>query len=209
MARIDHVIVGVHSLEEASKRFLDDYGLEAQPGGRHGDAGTANMIVPIGDGQFLELLAITDPGSRHPIVGWLGSLLAEGDRLVTVAIEADDLEATAARLAEPVFPVERIGDDGRSVSWRLTGMLSAMTDATLPFFLEVVDGREWCTGWRPPRHRVEPRGISGVEFGAEPDELRARLGGDHDLPITAVPGGRPGVCSVRIRTNGDDLVVRA
>ena len=205
MARIDHVIVGVRSLEEAAARFLDEYGLEAQPGGRHGDAGTANMIVPVGDGQFLELLGITDPSSRHPMVRWLGPLIAGGDRLVTVAVEVDDLEATAERLQEPMFPVERIGDDGRSVKWRLTGMLSAMTDAVLPFFLEIVDGEEWCTGWRPPRHRVDVHGIAAVEFGGDKAAVLARLD-DDQLPIAVVPG-RPGVLSVAIRTRDADLSI--
>ena len=40
------------------------------------------------------------------------------------------------RLGEPAFPVERIGDEDRRVAWRLTGMLTTMTDAVLPFFLE-------------------------------------------------------------------------
>jgi hypothetical protein len=199
VARIDHVIVGVQSLEVAAERFLDEFGLEAQPGGRHGDAGTANMIVPLGDEQFLELLTIINPASRHPMITWLGPLIDEGDRLVTVAIEVDDLDATAARLDEPAFAVERIGDDGRRVAWRLTGMLSTMTAEVLPFFLEVVDGRQWCTGWREPRHRIEPRGIVGIEFGGDPHGIRDRLA-DDSIPI-AVVSGRPGVLAVTIDTD--------
>jgi hypothetical protein len=205
VGRIDHVIVGVRSLEEAAARFLDEFGLEAQPGGRHGDAGTANMIVPVGNGQFLELLTITNERSTHPMVRWLSSLIADGDRLVTVAIEADDLEATAARLGEPIFPVERIGDDGRVVAWRLTGMLSTMTDSVLPFFLEVVAGREWACGWRQPRHRVEPRGITHIEFGGD-ERVRDRLGGDA-LPIS-IAGGRPGVLGVTIDAAEGEFTVR-
>src|ERR1700751_2320500 len=100
MSRIDHVVVGVRDLDAAATMLWQRYALEAQPGGVHAGAGTGNSIVPVGNDQFLELLAVLDPDSPHPIVGWLTAVLGGGDRLLALAIEPDDLDVTASRLGE-------------------------------------------------------------------------------------------------------------
>jgi hypothetical protein len=160
VARIDHVVIGVQNLERAAAMMLDRYGLEAQIGGEHVGAGTANMVVPVGTGQFLELLAVVDATSRHPVPQALARFVADGDRLLFAAIEPDDIEVAAARVGEPILPTARQSANGHQLRWRLTGMLGALSPAALPFFVVTDEGRRWCGGDRPARHRVEPRGIA-------------------------------------------------
>lgn len=100
MARIDHVVMAVEDLGAAAKALETNYGLVAHPGGPHGDAGTANMYVPLGDDQYIELLAVTNASSRHPMVAALTRVLKDGDRLFNFALRAEDIEAEAERLAE-------------------------------------------------------------------------------------------------------------
>jgi hypothetical protein len=206
MGRIDHVVVGVRDLDVAAKRILEEYGLEAQPGGAHSGAGTANMIVPVGNDQFLELLTITDSRSRHPIVRWLGKLVLEEDRLLALVIEPDDLDATAERLGEPTIEQDRVYDDGRRVGFRLTGVAGLLGPEVLPFFVETTVGRHLRCGDRPACHRLDPRGVRWVELGGKEIDLRMRID-DPAIPITGMPG-RPGVHAVGLGVDGGEVVLR-
>ena len=191
MARIDHVVVGVRDLTAATAMMFDRYGLEAQVGGEHPGAGTANMIVPVGRGQFLELMAVIDPTSKHPVAAWLAPLVADGDRLLNIAIEPDDLEATAERINEPTFVMERKTAAGHQLRWRLTGMAGALSPEILPFFASVEAGQQWCTGDRSARHNIEPDGIRWVQIGGDRAKIRGRIA-DPSIPIQVVDG-RAGV----------------
>jgi hypothetical protein len=91
--RIDHVIHGTADLDVAAARVKADLGLTAVAGGRHDGLGTHNRIVPLGDGSFLELLAIADPQEARG--SELGAALlagiARGDGLLGWAVAVDDL----------------------------------------------------------------------------------------------------------------------
>jgi hypothetical protein len=206
MIRIDHVMVAVRDLDVAAERMWREFGLEALPGGPHDDAGTAMMIVPLDDDQFLEVIAITDPQSSHPVVEWLRRSLAGGDRLLGLAIGVDDIAPHAARLSEPVFDLHRNMKDGKRVTFRLTGIVGMLSADTSPWFVETTGGREWRLGDRPARHRVEPHGIRWVEFGGDAGAIATRLG-DRELPIRC-RGGRPGVQAVCVASDAGDIVLR-
>jgi hypothetical protein len=206
MARIDHISVAVRDLQVAAERMWLEFGLEALPGGPHGDAGSAMMIVPLGNDQFLELMTITDPQSPHPIVKWLSRALASGDRLLGLAIGVDDISLHAERLGEPIFDVPRNMDGGKRVLFRLTGVAGMLSIATLPWFVETTEGRELRLGDRAARHRATPRGISWVEFGGDASAIAARLG-DETLPVRCVDG-RPGVQAIGIACDGGEQVMR-
>ncbi|HVO26462.1 MAG TPA: VOC family protein [Candidatus Margulisiibacteriota bacterium] len=206
MARIDHIVIGVRDLETSAALIWERYGLEAQPGGTHTGAGTANLLVPLANDQFLELLTITDHLSRHPIVGWLSRLLTDGDRLIALAVEPDDLEAAAARLGEPVIEQDRVAADGRRVHFRLTGTRGLLGPEILPFFVETTTGREWRCGFRPARHRADIRGVRWVELGGDETRIREQVA-CAALPIRVV-NGRAGVTAVGLDGGDRELVMR-
>ena len=207
MLRIDHVVFGVRDLSRAATMLWERFGLEAQSGGSHAEAGTANMITPVGNDQFIELLTVSDPTSRHPIVPWLSRQLTQGDRLLQVAIEPPaDIEATASRLGEPIFDVHRVSSDGRRVDFRLTGIAGAWGPDILPFFVVCSGGREWRCGYGPAHHRREPRGFLWAEPGSDPARVCGQLG-EHSLPLRLLPG-RPGLTAVAIDIDGEEAVLR-
>ena len=74
VARIDHVLYGVQDLDLAAGRLEADHGLVAAGGGSHGELGTANRLIPLGD-QYLELITVADPASQHPLAVVLGAVL--------------------------------------------------------------------------------------------------------------------------------------
>lgn len=55
---IDHVIHATVDLDAAAERMQVELGIAAVAGGRHVGLGTHNRLVPLGDGSFIELLAI-------------------------------------------------------------------------------------------------------------------------------------------------------
>src|SRR5437016_12494805 len=125
MARIDHVLYGVQDLDLAADRLETDFGLRSVEGGSHGELGTANRLIPLGD-QYLELITVADPASQHPLAVVLGGWIEEGDRFFSMAVEVDDIEATADRLKSSVVDGTRTGPDGAAVSFRLAGFETAL-----------------------------------------------------------------------------------
>ena len=204
MARIDHVLYGVQDLDLAADRLATDYGLRSVEGGSHGELGTANRLIPLGD-QYLELITVADPASQHPLAVVLGGWIGEGDRLVAMAIEVDDVVATAERLGTTILDGNRTAADGTQVSFRLAGFDAALTEQ-VPFFIEWGDGRE---------HRLPPgardanphaRGVAWVELGGDQARVQSWLG--EDVDGVRLVGGDPGVQAMAVATTGDEIVVR-
>src|SRR6266516_548110 len=75
--RIDHVVYGVSDLKDAVRRFAAEYELQATGGGEHPEFGTRNEIIPVGPGQYIELMAVADPSSRHPLALSLSNRVRE------------------------------------------------------------------------------------------------------------------------------------
>jgi hypothetical protein len=171
--RIDHVIYATMDLDAAAARVESVLGLMAIPGGRHQGHGTHNRIVPLGGG-YLELMAIADPeeaaGSR------LGSavqerLAARGDGLFAWCIAVDDLEPVADRLDLEITTIAREG-----LTARLTGVVEALRNPVLPFFIQRDEGVP------DPGDGGDAGGITWVEVAGDRDGLEQRLG-EAELPV--------------------------
>jgi hypothetical protein len=203
MLKIDHVVIAVDDLVRSSDELFERFGLGSVAGGRHDAWGTANRLVPIGD-QYLELLAVEDPASQHPLATAVRDASADGDQLMAVCCEVDDIEAVADRLGTTVMPGHRQLPDGGNVSWQLTGLEGALTQA-LPFFIHWGAGREMRMGSEAVAHRIQPRAITRVDVGGDAATLEAWLGGGS--PAINAVGGAPGVRAVVIDTADRELVL--
>jgi hypothetical protein len=181
--RIDHVIYGTADLELATARVEKDLGLPVLPGGHHEGQGTHNRIVPLGN-AYLELMAIddADEAAASPI----GQLLLERlavERFIGWAVAVDDLAATAARLGTPILTVRRAG-----LSGNITGVEQALTEPTLPFFIQA--------NTRPGKGGTQE--LTYVEVAGDQAKLARWLDGA-ELPVTVVDG-EPAVRAVGIGT---------
>jgi len=204
MGRIDHVLYGVQDLALAAGRLATDHGLRSVEGGSHGELGTANRLIPLGD-QYLELITVADPASQHPLAVVLGGWIGDGDRLVAMAVEVDDVVATADRLGTTILDGARTAAGGTRVSFRLAGFDAALTEQ-VPFFIEWGEGRE---------HRLPPaaaqanptaRGVAWVELGGDEARVQAWLG--EDVDGIRLVGGDPGVRAMAVATETGEIVVR-
>jgi catechol 2,3-dioxygenase-like lactoylglutathione lyase family enzyme len=173
--RIDHVIYGTADLDLAAARVEAELGLKAAAGGRHDGVGTHNRIVPLGDGSFLELLAVADPqeASGSELGAALQAALARGDGLLGWAVAVGDLGAVAARLGTAISTV---GRQGRTA--RLTAVAESLAEPCLPFFIERA---------ATPRADRPATAISWIEVAGDARRIEHWLGGA-ELPVRVVEG---------------------
>lgn len=108
--RLDHVAIAARSLDEGAA-WLAARGLILQPGGRHPGMGTHNMLMALGPGEYLELIA-PDPEADVP-PAWFGLADHQGPpRLAGWVVAEPDLQAPPGTRAMTA----RRGD----LSWRIT-----------------------------------------------------------------------------------------
>jgi Glyoxalase-like domain len=186
--QLDHVIIAASASRPDAPRLPSAYGLDATPGGRHPEWGTANWIVPLG-ASYLELIAVAD--EREAQRNDFGRRIldaSEGD-LVGWAVRPDDIEATAARLGLRVGEGSRTRPSGERVEWRMAGLQEAMERPWLPFFVEWRDPAVFPGATAAPSPHV-----TRLELACDIDELSAWLG-PHSLPLE-LRSGVEGVTAV-------------
>jgi len=186
--RIDHVIYATRDLDATAARLEAEHGLVAKGGGRHTGIGTENRIFPLGGG-YLELIAVADyaEAERSALGHELARRIRErGEGLMGWVVAVDDVVAEAARTGAELSTIERDG-----LRARLAGVATAMTEATLPFFIERDEGIA------DPGEGGDAGGITWVEVAGDAQRLRDWLGDDADLPVR-VREGVPAVLAVGV-----------
>jgi hypothetical protein len=175
-AAIDHLILGIRSLEEGIREFAARTGVTPVRGGAHPGAGTENALVSLGDGAYLELIAAQPGATPSSFAG-----LLDLTRLTPVgwALRTDSLTSTLAmlRTTDSVlgpFPGSRKMPSGALLTWRTAHLASpGLEDA--PFLIE------WGPGTPHPA-TTSPGGcrLVSLEVGVpDPNPLNrvlARLG---------------------------------
>lgn len=159
--QIDHVVIGVRDLAEASTDYAR-LGFTVTPGGEHTGGATHNALVSFQDGSYFELIAFTDPDKPQPHRWW--SRVARGEGFVDFALLSNDLQRESARLNAAQVEAEprdggRVRPDGQQIAWK-SASLSSSPRTQLPFLIEDVTPREL----RVPdgSATVHPLGVSGI-----------------------------------------------
>ena len=137
---IDHIVYGVpRRLAQTVTWFAGLTGVLPVRGGSHEGMGTANFLIGLGSGAYLEIIG-PDPGQPQPIGGrWFGIDRLTAPRIVTWAIGTTDIDgsvATARALGyDPGQPkaMSRRSDAGNVLQWRLTPPQTELNDGLVPF----------------------------------------------------------------------------
>jgi Glyoxalase-like domain len=205
---IDHVVFAVRDLETAAARARDEHGLESAPGGVHPHWGTANRIIPLGNAQYLELLAIVDPdvAATTPLGRALAGATADGDAWFAMCLATDEIETVAGRLDLDVAPGSRTLPDGQLVSWRGAGIEDAARTSDLPFFIAWDVPVALHPGSMPVMHPCGATGIAWVEVDGDQARFTHWVDGA-PLPVR-FHQGEPGVRAVALRTPTGQVVWR-
>ena len=104
--RFDHLVIAARDLAEGTAWVEARLGVPMSAGGRHEAMGTHNRLLSLGQGRYLEVIAI-DPAAAAPErARWFGLdstdmrlRLAQGPVLATWVVRSEDIVATVAGLA--------------------------------------------------------------------------------------------------------------
>lgn len=139
---IDHVLIAVPDLELATEIY-QALAFQVLRGGTHPRMGTQNALVPLADGCYLELIAVTDPALAEEQVPFVVAALERENRIARFVLESDYLEtdvsamrARGLHMGDPLDG-ERERPDGTRVAWRSAFPL----DMHMPFVLQDVTPR--------------------------------------------------------------------
>ncbi len=185
MIAIDHVVLPVADVARAASEIESRYGLASIEGGRHPAWGTANRIIPLGDG-YVELVALADrETAAHSAFGrWVASAIP--GRLLGWAVRTDAIDSVGRRLGLTVVPGFRATPGGARITWRSAGVEVAAREPGLPFFIQWGDGVP-LPGATPVRHPGGPARLKLLSLDADPERLADWLG-EHHLPLDVATG---------------------
>jgi len=193
--QLDHVVVVVSSLAEATRAFAAA-GFAVMPGGRHDAIPTENALVAFADGSYLELLATRDVATRDELraaragSGWdrhLNSVSAVARRFLPALAGADGVADWVLRgdgLRRPVAALRALGV-------KASGPVAMSREGRVP---AEHGGCGVRLAWDLllPESRLHPLWIAD----RTPRELRVPAG----PAATAHANGATGIAAVRVRT---------
>ena len=171
LTRIDHVMIGVASLEQG----IDAYtriGFNIYPGGAHPGKGTHNAIAFHGE-DYLELISVSDRGeylASRSAVGNTGpslvDFLSRGGGFRYVIVQSDDLAADVAAMrqrgvdmSDPA-PGARRTPGGQDLRWKMAvlGERNPLPVLFIQHLTPLVERRA-----QVPRAGQHPNGVLGAD----------------------------------------------
>ncbi|AWB93567.1 VOC family protein [Aeromicrobium chenweiae] len=208
---LDHVsfAVGAKGLGGTTAELGQLLGAEFLDGGAHPRFGTRNMILPLQNRQYLEVVEVLD----HPAAdkaafgqavrarrdaggGWLGW-----------CVSVDDMTEVEHRMGRHAVPGNRRRPDGYNLEWRQIGTSGMKADPQLPFVIQ----------WEkdPAEHpsQMASTGITltALDIAGDPQRLADYLGEPaiealEDIEVRWVaPHGTPGILAAEFSTPSGDV----
>lgn len=182
---IDHVVLAVPDLADGVAGFQRLTGVRPVMGGSHINLGTANYLVGLGGGAYLEIIGPDpdqpDPAQPRPF--GMDSLIAS--RVVAWCVRPPNLDraiaAAIARGYDPGAPrvMSRRTSDGTLLTWRLTSFATDPSDRLVPFLID------WGTTPHPTTAALPTLPLHSLQ-AEHPDPVRVQMrlaALDIDLPV--------------------------
>ena len=190
--QLDHLIVGIDSLERGVELLGRLTGVRPAVGGVHPGRGTRNALLALGGGQYLELMAPDPAQTPTPTSAPLARL--HEPTPIGWAARTSNADSVRSALAArgrsdlPLRPGSRRRPDGATLRWRTLEVWGPTASDLLPFFIE----------WDPTStHPASdaPRGCTLTSFtivSPAADSLRAELRAA-SLDVRVAKGPRDGI----------------
>ncbi|MCX6401937.1 MAG: VOC family protein [Propionibacteriales bacterium] len=204
--RLDHLsyAAGPDGLESTAARLGTALGREFVDGGVHPRFGTRNMILPLADGIYLEIVqALDHPASdKAPFGQAVKARSALGGGWLGWAVAVPDISVVEERLGRAAAPGSRHRPDGTSLKWQQIGINGLIADPQLPFFIH----------WGVPAELHPSAGadgnvsLAGIEIAGDPQRVSEWLGETVEAPLEDVkvewvaPHGTPGILAAQVLT---------
>ena len=193
MATIDHLMWVVPDLGAGIDELERRAGVRATLGGSHPSMGTANAILGLGRGVYLEVLG-PDPALEEP-TGFGAAIAAEpAPRLSSWAVRTDEIDALCAALTAAGWPttanaMTRTRPDGTTLEWRLAMLPGRAHADHWPFVID------WGHSPHPSDGASSLCRLGSLRVSdPDPTELR-RVIDVLEVEGVAVDDGPPAVCA--------------
>jgi hypothetical protein len=203
---MDHVSYACESdgLAATTERIATALGVEAVRGGVHPRFGTRNMIIPLTDHHYLEVVEVLDhPASdKAPFGQAVRARSQAGGGWMGWCVAVDDLSAFEERLGRSAVPGNRKFPDGRELVWQQIGIKGLIADPQVPYMLKW----EGDPALHPSLARPSTVRLASLTIAGSAERLTEWLGEPVEQPLEDVtvewiaPRGTPGIMSVTFDT---------
>ncbi len=140
--KIDHIVYAVADLDRASDRIEEALGVRPIIGGNHPTEGTKNALLNLGDGCYLELLAVDPNNMKIKPPRWMGIDLIDRPKITRWAIKSNDLKQDLETLqtlqfnSGPIKGGKRKTATGDLLTWELIMTLPSPEIDVVPFMVD-------------------------------------------------------------------------
>jgi hypothetical protein len=206
--RLDHLsfAAGPDGLAATAERIGSQLGATFVDGGVHPRFGTRNMVLPLADRTYIEVVEVLDhPASdKAPFGQAVRARSALGGGWLGWVVAVDDITVVEQRLGREAVAGSRHRPDGTQLRWRQIGVNGLISDPQLPFFVQWEDG----AGDHPSTGADERFSLAALEIAGDPQRVSEWLGETVEAPLEDIkvewvaPNGMPGVLAVQVQTPG-------
>ncbi len=204
--RLDHVSYAAEpdGLQASADRLGDALGVTPVDGGVHPRFGTRNVILPLQQGRYVEVVEVLDhPASdKAPFGQAVRARSEDGGGWMGWVVAVDDITVAERRLGRESVEGNRHRPDGVELLWRQIGVKGLIADPQLPFLVCWESDAEL----HPSRDCATDATLTGLSIAGDPARVREWLGLAADYrPETvdimfAAPHGTPGLMAVTFAT---------
>jgi hypothetical protein len=204
--RVDHVSFAAEpdGLQATAARLSAALGVESVDGGIHPRFGTRNIVLPLMDERYVEVVDVLDhPASdKAPFGQAVRARTEAGGGWMGWVVAMDDLTDAEQRLGRESVQGNRHRPDGIELRWRQLGVKGLIADPQLPFLIQ------WQTGGElhPSASGPTNARLAGLQIAGDPQRVTEWLGlapdyASSDVDFTFVaPHGTPGLLSCSFST---------
>ncbi len=210
--RLDHIsfAVGSDGLAGTTVTLSGLLNSKFYDGGVHPRFGTRNMIMPLKNGMYLEIVEVLDhPASDKAPFGQAVRERSEaGGGWLGWVVSVDDITEVERRIGRHAVPGNRRRPDGINMEWSQIGVRGLQADPQLPFVI--------CWDSDPKEHpsNAGPSNVelTALEIAGDPARVAEWLGQDavHALDTLEVqwvaPHGTPGIVAAQFATADGEMV---
>ncbi|WP_113717259.1 VOC family protein [Arthrobacter dokdonensis] len=211
--RMDHVSYACESdgLAATTERIATALGVDAVRGGVHPRFGTRNMIIPLTDHHYLEVVEVLDhPASdKAPFGQAVRARSQAGGGWMGWCVAVDDLTPFEERLGRSAVPGNRKFPDGRELVWQQIGIKGLIADPQVPYMLKW----EGDPALHPSLARPSAVRLASLTIAGSAERLTEWLGQPVEQPLEDVavewiaPRGTPGIMSVTFETANGNVTI--
>lgn len=204
--RLDHVsfAVGPDGLAGTTERLAQLLDATFLDGGVHPRFGTRNMILPLENSEYLEIVEVLDhPASDKAPFGQAVRERSEaGGGWLGWVVSVDDIGPVEHHIGRHAVPGNRRRPDGYNLQWQQIGVKGLQADPQLPFVVSWdIPATEHPSQLAPATTK-----LTALEIAGNPQRVtdwlgEAALGALEGIDVEWVaPNGMPGIVAARFET---------